>query len=106
MKRLRYAGGSFLTGDAEADAILRYAAALANLNRAETLTVIARGEDGTVSEFELLIGPASQIVAEPADVGSAGLPAAETFVADVDARIKALSWRPAQQDGYLDEFDL
>lgn len=103
MRRIRYAGGTFLTGDAEAAAVMRYAAALANVDRAATLTVVGTSDDGTVSEFELLIGPASQLLAEP--VGHEHeLPSAEAFLADVARRIDDLTWRPDPIGGsFLDE---
>lgn len=103
MRRIRYAGGTFLTGNAEADAVMRYAAALANVDRAATLTVVGVSDDGTVAEFELLVGPASQLIAEPVD-DEHDLPSADAFLADVDRRIGELTWRPDPIGGsYLDE---
>jgi hypothetical protein len=100
---MRYAGGSFLIGDAEADAVMRYAAALANVDRAATVTVAGLGEDGAAAEFELLIGPASQLIAEPVE-GDLDQPTAEAFVAEVERRIGDLTWRPEPSGGsFLDE---
>lgn len=103
MRRIRYAGGSFLTGDAEADALMRYAAALANVDRAATLTVIGRSEAGDVAEFVLLVGPASQVIVEPVD-DEFDLPPADDFIADVEQRIGELTWRPDPIGGsFLDD---
>lgn len=75
MKRIHYASGSMVTGDAIADVILRYAAALAEHRTAAELAVPAVGEDGAVTEVLLVLGPASQIMAEHA-------PGADEFVDD------------------------
>jgi hypothetical protein len=101
MRRIRYAGGTFLTGDREAEAILRYAAALANANRAAPLSVPGLDEDGHVDHYEILMGPASQIMAEPAP-HHAGLPAADELVGEIDGRLADLEWRPPAMGSLLD----
>lgn len=63
---MTYAGESFLTGDEIADAVLAYARALAERATAATIEIPIRHEDGSSSQIAILIGPASQIVAEPA----------------------------------------
>jgi len=65
MKRIYYAGGSLLTGDRIADAVLTYAAALANMRRADTVEVPELDDTGIRSSIRLLIGPASQLYAVP-----------------------------------------
>jgi len=64
MQRVNYAGGVFVTSDEVADALLEYAAVLANADRAATLDVPSAGDDGPTT-VKILVGPASQIVAEP-----------------------------------------
>lgn len=73
MKRVIYAGSEFLTGDAIAAALLRYSAALAEVGEAETVTVPAVEADGSIVDVELLVGPASQIVAKRAGTGATEL---------------------------------
>ena len=66
MKRIHYASGSLLTGDAIADVLLRYAAALASNRTAAEVSAPAVAEAGDVTEVMLVLGPASQILAENA----------------------------------------
>jgi hypothetical protein len=68
MKRLAYAGGSLVTGDAVTDAVLDYAAALARAGQADRIRVPALGVDDEITVFDMVIGPASQLIAEPVDV--------------------------------------
>lgn len=63
MKLIHYAGDELITGDAIADAVLDYAAALARTEGSVTLQIPVRLPDGRQSEAKLLIGPASQLVA-------------------------------------------
>ncbi|MEO6532580.1 MAG: hypothetical protein ABIO06_03285 [Pseudolysinimonas sp.] len=65
MKRILYAGGSLLTGDSIADAVLDYAAALANAGRAAKLDVPALDLEQRPESVLLVIGPSSQLMAEP-----------------------------------------
>jgi hypothetical protein len=63
MRQITYAGGTFLTGDAIAEALMEYAAALANADRAATVHVPAV-DNGDITDVNVLIGPASQLMAE------------------------------------------
>lgn len=63
MKLIHYAGQQFLTSNSIADALLDYAAALARRGRADRVSIPVLS-DGAVSEVDVLIGPASQVVAE------------------------------------------
>jgi hypothetical protein len=65
MKRIAYAGGSFLTGDRIADAILDYAAVLARSGQSDHVRVPGFGNGDALLTFDLVLGPASQILAEP-----------------------------------------
>lgn len=64
MRRIHYANGTLLTGDAIADVIVRYAAALAKRGLAIELDVPVLDENGKADTALLLLGPASQILAE------------------------------------------
>lgn len=89
MKRVIYAGSEFLTGDEIASALLRYSAALAEVGEAETVTIPAVEDDGSVGSVDLLVGPASQIVAIPAGRGTTELVDAG-IVAELEARTRRL----------------
>lgn len=85
MKRIMYSAGSFVTGDRIADALMDYATVLARVGSADHLRVPGLGPDDRVHGFDLLIGPASQILTEDADtvieeVGD------EAFIQDVRQR--------------------
>ena len=67
MMRLEYAGGTILTGSLIADAVLRYAAALSDADLATPLDVPGRTNEGVEGRFQILLGPASQIMVEPTD---------------------------------------
>jgi hypothetical protein len=69
MDRIHYAGDSVVTGSAIARAVLEYAKALAKAKLSETVEIPTRAPDGSLSRSTLLIGPASQLIAdvEPAD---------------------------------------
>jgi len=64
MKRIHYAGGSVLTGDDIADALVRLAEALALSNKAADIQAPAMSDGGHVTDVVMLMGPASQILAE------------------------------------------
>ena len=67
MRKVIYAGTAFYTGDRISAAILEFASALARQGASETVFVPARTESGELGEVEVLLGPASQLVTEPAD---------------------------------------
>jgi hypothetical protein len=69
MKRILYAGGSFLTGDDIADAVMDYAAELANAGKAAKLVVPALDLEQRPEFVSLVIGPSSQLMAEPVATG-------------------------------------
>ncbi|WP_194409546.1 hypothetical protein [Microbacterium cremeum] len=89
MKRIIYAGSEFLTGDEIAIALLRYSAALAEVGEAETVTIPALDEDGAIGSVDMLVGPASQIVAVPAARGVTEL-VDPGVLAELDARTRRL----------------
>lgn len=90
MKTVLYAGDSVVTGDDIADAVLRYAAALAGASQAATVDIPVLRPDGKVEHDTLLIGPASQILTQPGprdvvEIEDPGL------VADLDRRTAAVA---------------
>jgi hypothetical protein len=89
MKRIHYASASLLTGDRIADAVVRFAATLAENATAAEVRAPAILDDGEVGEAVLLLGPASQILAESETYDGAEL-RADDFVAEIDERIAAL----------------
>lgn len=66
MKRIHYAGDVLLTSDAVAEAVVEYAAALARAESSTELTIPVILENGMAAKASLLLGPASQLVAQPA----------------------------------------
>jgi hypothetical protein len=99
MREVIYAGGSFITSDAVADALLDYAAQLANADRAAALSVPALDQFGQPFEVSVVVGPASQLMAEPV-ANSAPEPEAAEFLADLERRITELRriWPSAPYD--------
>lgn len=63
MQRIWYANSSFLTDDRVADAIMDYARVLALVDSADVIRVPAVDSAGTVRSVQMLIGPASQLMA-------------------------------------------
>ncbi|WIB77965.1 hypothetical protein DEJ28_02385 [Curtobacterium sp. MCPF17_002] len=64
MKRIIYAGGILVTGTSLADAVLRYAEVLAPHSLADTVEISVIGDAGAVETVSLVVGPASQLVAQ------------------------------------------
>jgi hypothetical protein len=70
MKRILYSGGTVVTGDQVADAILEYAGELARHESSDTLDVPTITETGLAGHTQLLLGPASQFVVEEYETSS------------------------------------
>jgi hypothetical protein len=66
MHRIHYSGESFLVRDDVSRALLEYARALAEAVRADTVLIPVLVEGSEPVEAEILIGPASQLMATPA----------------------------------------
>ena len=92
MMRLDYAGGTIFTGTAIAHALLRYAAALARADDAVSIKVPGRTTDGVEGDFQILLGPSSQILVEPTDDPDDFVD--EEFLADIEQRIGLLERPP------------
>jgi len=97
VKRLLYAGGSFLTGDHIADAVLDYAAELANAGKAVRLDVPALDLEQHAEWVSMVVGPASQIFAEPVSVGQEMED--ETFIAELRRKTSVLRSKSGTGDG-------
>ncbi|KZE92470.1 MULTISPECIES: hypothetical protein [unclassified Agromyces] len=97
MKQLTYAGGDVLTGTAIAEAVMDFAEALARHDDASQVTFPALGEDGSILQTTLLIGPASQIVARDVEVEHDEL-VDDAAVRELRARIRALRAGPSSGD--------
>lgn len=89
MKRIHYASGSLLTGDDIADVLVRFAAALAHRNDAAEVHAPVVLDDGGTGEVLMLLGPASQILAEDEPYTGPELRDAG-FVAEFEEKIAAL----------------
>jgi hypothetical protein len=92
VKTIHYADYDITTTDETADAVLAYAQALALNGRSDTVQVSGFDDDGAAKEFDLLIGPSSQIIASTADVELEGI-TDDAGVAEITARTEALAER-------------
>ena len=97
VKRILYAGGSFLTGDGIAEAVLDYAAELANAGKAAKLDVPALDLEQRQERVSLVIGPASQLMAEPVAVGQEIED--ETFTQQLRRMTRVLQSKSGTADG-------
>jgi len=93
MRRIHYAEGSILTGDALAETVVRYARALAQVGTADTVDLPILLDEGGFGRSQLLIGPASQLVTTPSDGDLPELVDA-ALVADLEDRLAALAPTP------------
>ncbi|MGR0220040.1 hypothetical protein [Agromyces sp. ZXT2-6] len=64
MDRIHYAGDSVLTGTEIAGALLEYAQALAKIGASATVEIPTREDDGSLGRSKILVGPASQLIAD------------------------------------------
>jgi len=64
MDRIHYAGDTFLTGTAIADAVLQYAKALAQNESSDSVNIPVYDAASGTSRASFLIGPASQIASQ------------------------------------------
>jgi hypothetical protein len=87
VKELIYAGGKTIVSDALAEALTDYAQVLAANGESGVIDIPAVGEDGTVGTSRLLLGPASQIMAEPVTTDAPDLDDSEA-IAELKARMR------------------
>jgi|GEM_PF-3012739 len=67
VKRILYASGGFLTADVIADALMEYASVLAIVGSADVVSCPGLDEEGHTRRIQLVLGPASQIMAMDTD---------------------------------------
>jgi len=67
VKRILYSSGGFLTDDAIAEALMDYASVLAIIDSADVVKCEGVDDEGKVRQYELLIGPSSQILSASTD---------------------------------------
>jgi hypothetical protein len=67
MMKLEYAGGEVLVSDEASRVLLRYAESLAMHDSSDTVTLPVVTIEGVAGVAEILIGPASQLLALPSD---------------------------------------
>ncbi len=104
--RIHYAGGTGLTGDAIAHALMNLAVQLALNGSAAKVEIPVRNTNGSVGHTTFLIGPTSQIVAE-----SEASAYDELYDDDlvVDMRRQATALEPHQvspEPAIVDDFDV
>lgn len=64
MKRLSYAGGTFVTSDEVADALVHLVSTVPRNRRNQVVVVPGFGPDGKPTPVALVLGPASQIMSQ------------------------------------------
>jgi hypothetical protein len=73
MKRISYAGGSILTGDDVAQALLDYVTAHSRGEASVAVDILVQEADGTTRTHTLVLGPATELdVADVAEESLAG----------------------------------
>lgn len=100
MQKLYYAGGFVLLGDKVCSALMEYASALADVRRSDLVTIPAMSDEETRGSARLLIGPASEIFAAPAEDRGVDLDDEETTAA-IQRKIDRL--RPARPMYFSDD---
>ncbi|KQM59071.1 hypothetical protein ASE64_06540 [Agreia sp. Leaf210] len=64
MKKMSYAGGTFVTSDEVADALVHFAATVPRNRRNQVLVVPGFDADGAPTPVSLVLGPTSQIMSQ------------------------------------------
>lgn len=105
MRELSYSGGTVITSDEAAEAVLAYAKALANHARAATVNIPAVGLAAGATTVEMLVGPSSQLASFPIESDEEE-PAADAFVAELQGLIEDLDRRWVAQDQTSLDFEL
>ena len=86
---LHYTGGSVLMADDVCEAVIQYARVLAASQGSDVLVVPVVDTDGGVVTAELLVGPASQLLAVPV-TGTAENGRDQTVIDDIARRTRLL----------------
>jgi hypothetical protein len=93
MMKLDYAGGQVLLSDALCHALLNYSADIARTGGSENLHIPVMTVDGIRGLAEVVVGPASQLLATPTDAAEVDLDDSQA-IDDIVARSAAL--QPSQ----------
>jgi hypothetical protein len=90
MKQVTYAGTSFVTGSAIADSLLALVAALGVTSGTASVKVPALDDNNDITSVDLVIGPASEVVAIGVTTSAPEIIDAD-IVRDLDDRVRALA---------------
>jgi hypothetical protein len=94
-----YSSGAVVTGDGIADAVIEYAQELAKLETSDTVDIPVLLADGSLHEAQLLLGPASQLVALDDSPGNAfGDQRESAVIEELREKIRALRPRALPVD--------
>jgi hypothetical protein len=92
MRRISYAGATFVTSDGIADALLRFVAALGRGHQAEALEIPAVAPGGDTVVVQLVVGPTSQLISLPMEATTTTKePESARIVDDLRERTHALA---------------
>ena len=97
MDQIQYAGNTLVTGSKIAHAVLAYAQALASNGDSATVTIPIRHDDGSVVTAEILIGPASQLIAEPYESSAPELEDADAIARLTEATARLRGAHPVPE---------
>jgi len=89
MKRISFCGGSFLTTDVVADALLKLVVAFPNGHDSELLKLPAVNNDGDEMVVQMVVGPGSELISVPEEFTS-GEPDTLEAVAYLRSRVHTL----------------
>lgn len=89
MKQVTYAGTTFTTGTAIADALLGLVEALGANGASASVHLPALGDDGEIRDVDIVVGPASEVVAMTVPSAQPELVDVET-VAGFEKRVREL----------------
>jgi len=89
MKQITYAGKSFVTGTDLADAVMRLTAALGLSRETAGVTIPAMDENGHITTADLVLGPATEVLAIAIDSDQEEIVDVEV-VAQLDERTRRL----------------
>lgn len=90
MKRVSYAGATFLTADSTADALVHLTAALGRAQHSQVVELPIVDDRGRQQIVLLVVGPASQLIASP-EHSNHPEPDSAAIVAELQARTRAMA---------------
>jgi hypothetical protein len=95
MEQIHYADETLRTGTDISRAVLAYAEMLARAKTSATVDIPVRHADGSTGRANLLLGPASQLVAQAYDDSASEL-IDETLVASIHEKVRHLQGGTAE----------